>query len=357
MHAWIRILAIRTTGHAGIHRLLNVGSIPCVGLEGHSPERNGLVKRKLGNSGIEVAPLMLGGNVFGWTIDEAKSFEILDAFVAAGFDFIDTADMYSRFVPGNQGGESETILGKWMKQRGNRHKIILATKVGLEMGEGMKGLSRSYLLRAVESSLKRLQTDYIDLYQSHEDDKEVPLEETLGAYAELVQQGKVRAIGASNYSAERLQQALEVSAKHAYPRYESLQPHYNLHERKQYETHLEPICKKEGLGVIPYFSLGAGFLTGKYRSEADLGKGARGGIVKKYMDERGMRILAALDHVALEKNAKVAEVALAWLIARPSITAPIASATNKDQLDSLVRATKLHLDPESIKTLNEASCY
>ncbi len=314
-------------------------------------------KRKLGRSGIEVSPLCLGGNIFGWTIDEQQSFTVLDGFVAAGFEFIDTADVYSRWVPGHKGGESETILGNWMKQRRNRKKIILATKVGMEMGDGGKGLSKAYILREVEASLKRLQTDYIDLYQSHKDDPESPLEETLEAYAELIKQGKVRAIGASNYNAERLEEALRLSKEHGYPRYESLQPLYNLYDRQEYETKLEPVCVKNELGVIPYYSLASGFLTGKYRSEADLSKSKRGQGVKKYLNERGFRILAALDQVAQKYNSSAARVALAWLIARPSITAPIASATKLDQLTELVGATRLELDQASIELLNEASRY
>lgn len=277
--------------------------------------------------------------------------------MAAGFEFIDTADVYSRWVPGHKGGESETILGNWMKQRRNRKKIILATKVGMEMGDGGKGLSKAYILREVEASLKRLQTDYIDLYQSHKDDPESPLEETLEAYAELIKQGKVRAIGASNYNAERLEEALRLSKEHGYPRYESLQPLYNLYDRQEYETKLEPVCVKNELGVIPYYSLASGFLTGKYRSEADLSKSKRGQGVTKYLNERGFRILAALDQVAQKYNSSAARVALAWLIARPSITAPIASATKLDQLTELVGATRLELDQASIELLNEASRY
>ncbi len=247
--------------------------------------------RKLGHSGLEVAPLALGGNVFGWTADEPTSFKILDGFVAAGFNLIDTADIYSRWVPGHHGGESETILGRWLKRPGNRDKVLVATKVGMEMGPGAKGLSRPYILRAAEQSLKRLQTDRIDLYQSHQDDETTPIEETLGAYAELIRQGKVRAIGASNYKAARLAQALQVSRDHGLPRYECLQPLYNLCERQAYEEALEPLCAKEGLAVIPYFSLASGFLTGKYRTEADLTKSPRGTAVKKYLNERGHRIL------------------------------------------------------------------
>lgn len=314
-------------------------------------------KRKLGKSGLEVAPLAFGGNVFGWTVDEQTSFQLLDAFVAAGFDLIDTADLYSRWVPANEGGESETIIGKWMKRSGNRDKVIIATKVGMEMGPDKKGLSKPYILRAVEDSLRRLQTDYIDLYQSHEDDKETPLEETLAAFAQLIEQGKVRAIGASNYTAERLAQALDVSEQNGFPRYESLQPLYNLYDRAEYEQQLEPLCLERGLGVINYYSLASGFLTGKYRSEADLGKSARGVGIKKYLNERGFRILTALDQVAKQHDANPTRVALAWLIARPSITAPIASAMSLEQLKDLIEATKLELDQAAIELLNQASAY
>jgi len=315
-----------------------------------------MTKRKLGNSGIEVRPLMLGGNVFGWTIDEAQSFRVLDAYAAAGFDFIDTADVYSKWVPGHTGGESETILGKWMKQRGNRARIILATKCGFEIAPGKKGLSRKHIMASIEDSLRRLQTDYIDLYQSHSEDLETPLEETMGAYADLIKQGKVRVIGASNYSARRLEAALETSAKLGVPRYASLQPQYNLYERAGYEQALEPLCIKHGIGVIPYYGLAAGFLTGKYRTEADKSKSPRGeAIVKKYLNDRGLRILNALDQAAADCNAKPASVALAWLMTRPGITAPIASATTLDQLPDLFKAVDLKLDSAAIETLNQAS--
>jgi aryl-alcohol dehydrogenase-like predicted oxidoreductase len=313
--------------------------------------------RKLGPSGLNVSPLCLGTNVFGWTTDEKTSFAILDALVAAGFNFIDTADVYSRWVPSHKGGESETIIGNWVRKTGNRSKVIIATKVGMEMGPNDKGLSKTYILRAVERSLERLQTDYIDLYQSHQDDAATPIEETLEAYAELIKQGKVRAIGASNYTAERLAAALQASERHGYPRYESLQPHYNLYERAGYEAALEPLCVAKGLGVIPYFSLASGFLTGKYRSERDLSKSPRGQSVKKYLDERGLRILAALDQVAQEKHSTPGKVALAWLLARPSITAPIASATSVPQLHDLIDATKLTLDTASIELLTQASAW
>jgi aryl-alcohol dehydrogenase-like predicted oxidoreductase len=313
--------------------------------------------RKLGGSGLDVSPICLGGNVFGWTADEPTSFAILDAFVDAGFNFVDTADVYSRWVPGHKGGESETVLGNWFKRSGNRKKVILATKVGIELAPDKKGLSKAYILREVDDSLQRLQTDYIDLYQSHKDDESVPLEETLEAYDQLIKQGKVRAIGASNYSAERLAEALKVGKQHGLPRYECLQPNYNLYDRAGYEKDLEGLCLKEGMAVIPYFALASGFLTGKYRSESDLAKGPRGQMVKKYLEPRGFRILAALDEVATKLHSTPGKVAIAWLIGRPSITAPIASATSVEQLKELVDAANLHLDPASIETLNQASAY
>ena len=314
-------------------------------------------KRRLGNSELSVAPLAFGSNVFGWTVDEPTSFKLLDAFVAAGFDLIDTADIYSTWVPGNQGGESETIIGKWLQQSGKRDRVIVATKVGLEMGPDQKGLSKSYIMRSAEASLKRLQTDTIDLYQAHQDDTGTPLEETLEAFARLIEQGKVRAIGASNYTGKRLAQALAVSRERGLPRYESLQPNYNLYDRAEYETDMEPVCLENGIGVISYFSLAKGFLTGKYRSEADLSKSPRGQGIKAYLDERGFRILRALDEVAEQVHSTPARVALAWLIARPSITAPIASATSLEQLDDLIEATRLRLDQSAIEKLNEASAY
>jgi aryl-alcohol dehydrogenase-like predicted oxidoreductase len=311
----------------------------------------------LGKSGLQVAPLALGGNVFGWTADESTSFKVLDGFVAAGFNLIDTADIYSRWVPGHQGGESETILGRWLKRTRNREKVLIATKVGMEMGPTEKGLSRPYIERAVERSLQRLQTDTIDLYQSHTDDTTTPLEESLGAFAELIRQGKVRAIGASNYSAPRLVEALRVSQANGWPRYECLQPLYNLYDREPFEKALEPLCVKEGLGVITYFSVASGFLTGKYRSESDLGKSARGSAVKKYLNERGRRILGALDAVAARYRSTPARVALAWLLARPSVTAPIASATSLEQLQDLVDATRLELDRAAVEQLDAASAW
>ncbi len=312
-------------------------------------------KRQLGNSGIEIAPLMFGGNVFGWTVDELNSFKLLDAFVAAGFNFIDTADSYSRWVPGNKGGESETIIGNWMKERGNRDKVIVATKVGSDMGQGKKDLSGKYILQAVENSLKRLQTDYIDLYQSHYDDLTTPVEETLEAYAKLVKEGKVRLIGTSNFTPERLLRSLETSKQYGFPAYQTLQPLYNLYDREVFEKELEPICAEHAIGVISYYSLARGFLSGKYRSEKDLSKSPRGVGIKKYLDERGFRILAALDKVAEKFNSTPASVAIAWLSARPTVIAPIASATSIEQLDSLIKATLLKLDANSIALLNNSS--
>ena len=312
-------------------------------------------KRRLGRSGLEFAPLALGGNVFGWTADEAMSHRLLDAFVAAGFSFIDTADIYSTWAPGHKGGESETVIGSWLKRRGSRDKVLIATKVCGEMGPDRKGLAPAYIRRAVEDSLRRLQTDHIDLYQSHYDDPATPQQDTLGAYARLIEEGKVRAIGASNFTAPRLAEALAISARDGLPRYESVQPHYNLCERPLYEPELEPLCLKEGLGVLPYWALAAGFLTGKYRSEADLGKSPRGAGAKKYLDARGQRILAALDAVAARHHATPGEVAVAWLLARPSVTAPIASATSLAQLEGLIRATTIRLDAAAIAELDRAS--
>jgi len=314
-------------------------------------------KRILGNSGLETAPLAFGGNVFGWTADERMSFRLLDTFVAAGFNLIDTADTYSRFAPGNRGGESETIIGKWLKQGDRRDKVIIATKVGSEMGSNKKGLSKAYVMNAAEDSLRRLQTDYIDLYQSHRDDPNTPLDETLEAYAQLMKQGKVRAIGASNYSAERLSYALALGRRHELPRYECLQTEYNLYERGEYEETLEAVCIENGLGVLSYFSLASGFLTGKYRSAADVVNKARGDSVKKYLNERGFRILDALSQVARRLHATPPQIALAWLMARPTVTAPIATATSLPQLNELIGATKLQLDEASMKFLNQESDY
>ena len=312
-------------------------------------------KRKLGKTGMEISPLVFGGNVFGWTVDQAASFKLLDAFVAAGFNSVDTADVYSKWMPGHTGGESEMILGEWMKRSGNRNKVIVATKVGMDMGDGKKGLSKSHILRSAEDSLRRLQTDCIDLYQSHIDDPDTPMEETLGAYAELIKQGKVRAIGASNHKAERLAAALETSKKCGLPAYQTLQPNFSLIERAEYETHLEPVCEQEGLGVINYFPLAGGFLSGKYRSESDAAGKARARNVTKYLNERGFRILGALDQVAKKYNATPARVSLAWLLARPSVTAPIVSATNLEQLHDLISSVELALDRDSVEFLNQAS--
>ena len=312
-------------------------------------------KRRLGNSPLQIAPLVFGGNVFGWTADEAMSFRLLDGFVAAGFDCIDTADVYSKWVPGNRGGESETIIGKWLKLRGGRSKLVIATKVGIEMPGIGQGLARDYICKRVEDSLKRLNTDYIDLYQSHCDDRSTPFEETLGAYQRLIEQGKVRAIGASNIEAPRLAAALKASAAHALPRYECLQPLYNLADRAPFEAELAALCLKENVGVIPYYSLASGFLTGKYRAPADFAQSPRGARMPSYLNARGLRILGALDEVSARLKAKPAHVALAWLTERPAITAPIASASNPAQLEDLFAATRLRLDDEARKTLDAAS--
>ncbi|GEO14226.1 aldo/keto reductase [Microvirga aerophila] len=311
-------------------------------------------KRRLGRSNLMVSPICFGGNVFGWTVDEAASFRLLDAFLEAGFNFIDTADVYSRWAPGNTGGESESIIGKWMKARGNRDAVVIATKVGSEMGPGRKGLSKKHVRESVEASLRRLQTDHIDLYQSHRDDPETPQSETLSTYAELIDEGKVRAIGASNFSATRLREALDTSAKMGLPRYETLQPLYNLFDRSELEGDLEKVCLDNAISVISYSSLASGFLTGKYRSERDFGKSVRGGRMGNYLNERGLRILAALDQVAIHHGSTPAQVALAWLMARPGIAAPIASATSLDQLQDLIAAARLRLEPSDIEKLDRA---
>ncbi|MDD2860779.1 MAG: aldo/keto reductase [Acidiphilium sp.] len=311
--------------------------------------------KQLGNSGLSLPPIMFGGNVFGWTADEPTSFRLLDHMITAGLTAIDTADMYSSWVPGHQGGESETVIGNYLAQRGGRDQLIIATKVGMMTGADGKKLSKPTIEAAVDASLKRLRTDVIDLYQAHADEAETPLEETLAAFAGLIEQGKVRAIGASNYTAPRLREALATSARLGLPRYESLQPHYNLLERPAYEAELEPLCVAENLGVINYFALAAGFLTGKYRNEADFAASPRGEGVKKYLDPKGRRVLAALDDIAASHRASPAQVAVAWLIARPSITAPIASATSTTQLDDLIRAATLTLSPADIATLDRAS--
>jgi aryl-alcohol dehydrogenase-like predicted oxidoreductase len=311
--------------------------------------------RQLGKSGLALPPVMFGANVFGWTADPVTSFKLLDALAESGLTAIDTADAYSRWVPGHTGGESEAIIGVWLKQRGGRDKLIIATKVGIDLGPGKSGLSKARITAAVDASLIRLQTDYIDLYQAHRDDENTPLEETLEAFAGLIKAGKVRAIGASNYTAARLAQALDISDANSLPRYESLQPHYNLMERKIFEDDLAPLCRARGLGVINYYGLASGFLTGKYRSAADLAHSARGGAVKKYLTPRGAKVLDALDSVAARLAATPAQIALAWLIARPGITAPIASATSLAQLTDLVRAAALQLDRDAIAVLDAAS--
>ena len=312
--------------------------------------------RTLGRSALQVSPLCFGGNVFGWTADEATSFSLLDAWLDAGFNFVDTADVYSRWVPGHTGGESETVIGKWLKRGGRRDKIVIATKVGMDMGEGKAGLKAAYIQRAAEDSLRRLNVDCIDLYQSHTDDESTPLEETLEAYAQLIKAGKVRVIGASNYTAPRLALALETSRKNGLPRYESLQPLYNLYDRAGFEQHLQKLCLDENVGVVGFYALAAGFLTGKYRSAADQAKSARGkNTVAKYLNPRGLRILAALDQVAAQTGSKPASIALAWLLARPGVTSPIASATSVAQLGELVAAAQLVLEPQAIALLDKAS--
>ncbi|WP_230663727.1 aldo/keto reductase [Pseudomonas aeruginosa] len=316
-----------------------------------------MTTRKLGNSGLEIPALVFGGNVFGWTADESTSFRLLDALLDAGLNCIDTADVYSRWVPGHQGGESETLIGKWLKRTGKRDRMVIASKVGMDMGNGHKGLSAAYIEQALERSLRRLQTDYLDLYQSHTDDPHTDLEETLSTYGELIKKGKVRVIGASNYDARRLLEARQVSARLNLPSYQSLQPEYNLYDRADYETNLEPTVEELGIGVISYYSLASGFLSGKYRNQADTAERARGEKVKGYLNERGVAILAALDEVAEQYNANPTQVALAWLIARPTVTAPIASATSLEQLDALIAATHLKLDEQAIHRLDSASAY
>ncbi|OHV73373.1 aldo/keto reductase [Ensifer sp. LCM 4579] len=312
--------------------------------------------RRLGRTGLSIAPLVFGGNVFGWTADEKTSFPLLDSFFEAGFNAIDTADAYSTWVPGNRGGESETIIGKWLKQSGRaRDSAIIITKVGSELGPDRKGLSRRWILQAVEDSLTRLQADYIDLYLSHWPDPDTPCEETLAAYDSLLSQGKIRAVGASNLDAAQLREALDVSAASGLPRYAVLQPEYNLYDRASFEGPLRNLCIAEDIGVITYFGLARGFLSGKYRSHKDLEGSARGSGVERYLDGRGMRILGVLDEIADETGAKQAEVALAWIMTREGVTAPIASATNLQQMASLIRATELELSDEAIRRLNDVS--
>ena len=313
-------------------------------------------KRPLGKSGLFVAPLAFGGNVFGWTVDEKTSFDLLDAFVDSGLNLVDTADVYSAWVPENKGGESETIIGNWFKKSGQRDKIVLTTKVGMEMGDGSKGLRKEHILKSVEDSLKRLQTDVIDLYQSHQDDSGTPLDETLAAYDTLIKQGKIRAVGASNYSAARLKEALEISRAHNLPSYVSLEPEYNLYDRAGFESELETLVLEEGIGVISYYSLASGFLTGKYRTQDDLNKSVRGPMIgQRYLNERGLKILAALDEVAAAHNTTPGVISLAWLIQRKSVTAPIASATSVGQLSELVKATTLELSQDDVGKLDRAS--
>ncbi|MDP2006443.1 MAG: aldo/keto reductase [Rubrivivax sp.] len=312
--------------------------------------------RELGRSGLQVSPLCFGGNVFGWTVDEATSFSLLDAWLDAGFNFIDTADVYSSWAPGHVGGESETVIGKWLRHSGRRSQVVLATKVGKPMGPGKAGLKPAYIRAAVEDSLRRLQTDHIDLYQTHEDDPSTPLAETLGVFGELIRAGKVRAIGASNCSAARLTEALRTSVDHGLPRFESLQPLFNPIDRQGFEAELQPLCLAEGVGVINFYGLAAGFLTGKYRRPEDAAKSARGeNVVKRYLNERGLRVLAALDRVAARRGATPGQAALAWQMLQPAIRAPIASATSLAQLAELVAAAQVRLTPDDIAAIDAAS--
>ena len=314
-------------------------------------------KKQLGNTDLEIYPIFFGGNVLGWTIDQKTSFTILDAFTHGGFNAIDTADIYSKWAPGNSGGESETIIGKWAHSKKNRKDLIIATKVGGDMGYGKTGLSKKHILAAAEASLKRLQTDYIDLYQTHFDDTSIPISETLEAYQQLVQEGKVRWIGASNLTVERLKESFAIVAENIFPAYQTFQPHYNLYQRQQFEDGLEPICLGHNLGVITYFSLENGFLSGKYRSTEDLSKSVRGAGMRKYFNQRGFQILDALDKVANEHNTTQAAVALAWLIQRPSVTAPIVSATNLQQIESIAAAPNLNLGIDAIRFLTAESSW
>ena len=312
--------------------------------------------RPLGRTGLHIAPIVFGGNVFGWTVDEKRSFELLDAFVDAGFNAIDTADVYSRWVPGHEGGESETLIGRWLRANpARRRQVLLFTKVGSDMGDEHKGLGKLWIERAVEDSLRRLNTDVIDLYQSHRPDPETSYEETLATYDRLMKAGKIRAFGCSNFDARLLSEAADSARINDLPAYQTLQPEYNLHDRASYDGPLRDLAIKSGLGVIPYFSLASGFLTGKYRTEADLGQSPRGGGVKKYMTPRGMRILGALDQVSQRHATQPAVVALAWLIAREGVTAPIASATTVEQLKSFTAAAGLALSENDRATLDQAS--
>jgi aryl-alcohol dehydrogenase-like predicted oxidoreductase len=312
--------------------------------------------RPLGRSPLMVSPLCFGGNVFGWTADERTSFSLLDAWVDAGFNFVDTADVYSRWAPGHAGGESEAVIGRWLAQGGRRDKVVIATKVGMDMGDGRIGLKPARIREAVEASLRRLQVDCIDLYQAHKDDESTPLQETLEAFDRLIRDGKVRAIGASNYGAARLAEALDTSHRLGLPRYESLQPLYNLYDRAAFEGELQALCQREQVGVINYYALASGFLTGKYRSADDAARSARGaGIVQKYVNARGLRIVAALDEAARRTGATPGQVAIAWVMAQPGVTSPIASATSLPQLQELVRAAGLKLDAATLALLDEAS--
>ncbi len=314
-----------------------------------------LTHKELGKSGLKIGPLVFGGNVFNWTADEATSLSLLDAFIDSGLNMVDSADVYSSWVPGHKGGESEHLIGKWLARGGLRDKLLIATKCGMEMGPDAKGLSRAHITRSVDASLKRLGTDYIDLYQAHLDDQQTPLEETLATYTDLIKEGKIRAIGASNYSAERLTEALQVSEDKGLARYESVQPEYNLYDRADYESTLENICVDKKLGVIPYFALAAGFLTGKYRRKTDLEASQRGAMVKNKLDDRGMNILNALDQVASDLGATPTQIALAWLIARPSVTAPIVSATSLAQWTDIEKSMRLELPQAAMNILETAS--
>jgi aryl-alcohol dehydrogenase-like predicted oxidoreductase len=312
--------------------------------------------RRLGTSDLLVSPICFGGNVFGWTADEARSASLLDAFVEHGFNFIDTADVYSRWVEGNVGGESEAIIGRWLKKRGGRDQLIIATKVGMDMGDGKVGLNPKYIREAVDASLRRLQTDYIDLYQSHRDDESVEIEAVLEAYARLIEQGKVRVIGASNFSAERLAAALDFADRDGYPRYQTIQPEYNLYTRKGFEAALAPLCVERNVSCIGFYALASGFLSGKYRSKADLTKSVRGSrSIDRYLNDRGFRILSALDKVATDTGSTLARVALAWVMAQPAVASPIASATSLAQLEDMIAAPALTLSADQMAILNEAS--
>ncbi|MDQ6480015.1 aldo/keto reductase [Dyadobacter sp. LHD-138] len=314
-------------------------------------------KRKLGNSAIEIAPLVFGGNVFGWTADEAMTFRLLDAFTDAGFNAVDTADVYSAWVPGNSGGESETAIGKWFKKSGKRDRVILATKVGAELSKDPKGLSKKYIIAAAEASLKRLQTDYIDLYQSHYDDPQTPITETLEAYDQLVKDGKVRIIGASNFAVARLEESIKISQQEKLAVYQTFQPEFNLFDREDFETNIAPFTTANNVGVISYFSLASGFLSGKYRSKDDLQGSKRSGMVEKYLTARGFSILKALDEIAAEYHSNPAIISLSWLIAHPAVTAPIVSATSPEQLKQLTDSATLKLSEEAIVKLNKASSW